>query len=86
MKWVEKRRRPKTGGTRIIERFLFFPLTIGKETRWLERVRILERYDAYPLILYPEYVSHWESVKFVDKPKPIKVRGVIGEKRIFNQN
>ena len=33
MRWI----RPEHGETRTVTRFLLIPLTIGKETRWLER-------------------------------------------------
>ena len=53
------------GDTRVIRKFLFFPLKLNYDWRWLEYANIKQEfvwYDAY-------YDRHpvWENVKFVDK-------------------
>ena len=45
MRWTEKPR-PKDDETRIIKRFLFLPLCIGNEYRWLETVTIKQWWCA----------------------------------------
>jgi hypothetical protein len=38
MKWFTKDTvNPKVGDTKVIETFLLFPMTLGNETRWLEK-------------------------------------------------
>lgn len=46
MRWIEKepKKRPDVGSKRINKGFLFFPLKIDKETRWLEYARWMEEY------------------------------------------
>lgn len=44
------------GAERTREWFALFPVWINYETRWLERVRVLERWHGV-----------WISVKFIDK-------------------
>ena len=47
---------PQFGTHRITRKFLWSPLTIGDETRWLERVTYIERYA----------VQGWVRTKWVD--------------------
>lgn len=54
MKWSE----PQQNDERIIIRFLILPLTIDYETRWLEFVKIKQRYD--------EYRYKWINSRWVD--------------------
>lgn len=43
MKWTRSaKKNPKVGDKRTIKRFLFFPVTIGDETRWLETALIAQ--------------------------------------------
>lgn len=70
----------KLGQTRIIKKFALFPITIGNETRWLERVWIEQKIIKYIYIHhslpYPpqalidkglfDYLK-WENIKFLDK-------------------
>ena len=43
--------KPQYGSTRIVSRFLIFPVTIGNETRWFERARIKQEYKQ----------GHWDT-------------------------
>lgn len=36
---------PKIGDTRVVTRFLVFPMTIGNDTRWLELATWIEKYE-----------------------------------------
>lgn len=54
---------PKRGDERVIEKFLFFPRTIGTEKRWLEFAKIRQRYDSAG-IAKTEKV--WKDVAWVE--------------------
>lgn len=61
--------RPMIHATRVVTRFLWFPLTIGRETRWLERVSIRQRYfdtTQGPYIPLTQPRQWWQNVEFVD--------------------
>jgi hypothetical protein len=45
---------------RIRKGFLFFPLKIGNEIRWLEKVSFLEKSETY------EGITYWIPIKFLD--------------------
>lgn len=54
MRWFKKLTlTPKTGSLRIKKRFLWFPVKINNETRWLETTLIIERYQEYYAKQYP---------------------------------
>lgn len=56
---------PRLNTFRDVRRFLWLPLTIGRETRWLERVWIRQVYSAKPV--YPAGTKHyWASMRFID--------------------
>jgi hypothetical protein len=42
MRW--RRTPPRAGDTRTRARFLWLPMTLDGETRWLERARVLEQF------------------------------------------
>lgn len=54
MKWFA----PDHGDTRIVTRFLFLPLEIYSEIRWLELVKIKQSYKWYN--------KSWKNEKFID--------------------
>jgi hypothetical protein len=37
----------KPGDTRIVHKFLLFPISIGRENRWLEWAWVKERLEVY---------------------------------------
>jgi hypothetical protein len=45
------RRHPEIGDERVVERFAWSPVTVrtemGAETRWLERVRVVETFTEF---------------------------------------
>ena len=51
----------QTGDKRVVKRFLILPLTINKETRWLEFVKIEQH--AYDV---DYYFFPWHNIKFLD--------------------
>ena len=53
-------KQPYLGQHRVIHRFLWWPVTIGNETRWLEFAEIEQRYCGAP------DGSTWEPLRFVN--------------------
>jgi len=67
MRW---KRSPKVDGQkRIISKFLFLPLTIDDETRWLERATIYQEYEECRIISAYLVPSKWENVRWVNDTK-----------------
>jgi hypothetical protein len=73
MKWEKDTNRKKVGTTRIKTKFLFLPLRINGEIRWLEKVQIVQKYiychnNFFILSLmgidwgYETY--EWENIEF----------------------
>lgn len=59
MRWSEKPI-PKHSGTRVVTRFLWFPLTIKGETRWLEKVSYRQSYSGSC------YNPGWDGMEWLD--------------------
>jgi hypothetical protein len=75
MRW-NKSPLPKLGDKKIVRRFLFHPLELDREVRWLETASV--EYEAkelpyhfryMPLLIY--YVD-WVAVRFVDETGKIE--------------
>lgn len=45
MRWKE-RKYPEIGVERMVEKFLWFPACANEEWRWLEKVKIQQRYET----------------------------------------
>jgi hypothetical protein len=68
MRW----QKPKDGDIKIKKKFALFPITIKKETRWLEWVTIkyiyndvfIEKKDHYTAYYYRD---SWIPIEFVNK-------------------
>jgi hypothetical protein len=58
MRWQN----PKPGETRVIKKFLWLPVTLDDETRWLETAEIKQVYVAFY-----DGGNLWEDVCFNDK-------------------
>jgi len=59
MRWYKEK--VKLGDERVVMKFLWFPLTIDKETRWLEHACIKQCVEpAYQ----PTEVLKWQPIKF----------------------
>jgi hypothetical protein len=54
----------KQGDTRVIKKFLWLPLKIGYEIRWLETVLLLQEFKECTFIR-----NHWETLQFMDNKK-----------------
>lgn len=66
MRWTE----PELGRERTRLKLLFFPRQFGKEKRWLEFARIVERFEAVPTY-YPGCLGafmscEWREIGFAD--------------------
>lgn len=55
----------KDGDTRIVQKFALFPITIGLETRWLERVDIEQECDWGTQDDF--VINPWYNKRFVDR-------------------
>lgn len=53
---------PKSRDTRIITKFLLFPRKVGNEIRWLETVKIKQRF----VVPFEGSSGYWEDLWFVD--------------------
>jgi hypothetical protein len=61
------------GKHRVVTKFLFFPLHLGEEVRWLEKAKILQEFKedrtAMPIDkpgVLSFYPMEWINIKFVD--------------------
>ena len=64
MRYIYKKIEPKHGDTRIVSKFLWFPVTIGDETRKWERTMILQTYIRRG---WGEFTNYgWCNEKFID--------------------
>jgi hypothetical protein len=69
MRWNSEFRGPYFGDTRVREGFLFFPVTLNDETRWLEWARWEEFLDRFG----EDWTPWWHKSKWLPdaKPEPI---------------
>lgn len=67
IKWKKAKRE---GDTKIVRKFLIIPLTLNRETRWLERATVeyvcrkVRKYSDDYGIFY--YVLRWKPERFID--------------------
>ena len=60
MRFVE----PKLGTERVKTWFALFPVRVGRETRWLEKVTVEQKYT---LVNFDDPYEDWYNVKFIDE-------------------
>lgn len=71
---IKLKTKPRKGEKRFVDKFLFFPLKIGDEIRWLEfskieQIGVEKRYYDVYLDVHSYYVK-WMNIRFVDyEPK-----------------
>ncbi len=65
MRWKAKRRK-KHLEIKIIKKYLFLPLRINNEIRWLEYAIIKARWYS-PIGIFA-ITPHWDYLEFLDKP------------------
>lgn len=54
---------PSPGDTKVVNYFAVFPVRIGNETRWFERVSIEQKYGNSVDKIVTSYF--WEDIKFL---------------------
>ena len=55
---------PEDGQERIIHKFALIPINIGRQTRWLERVSVKQKFKIKNT--YAEKWARWINVEFID--------------------
>ncbi len=76
MRWNRKVR-PKDGDIKYVRRFLWFPLKLDGETRWLETTSIkLKWVSAYG---YDGDYSSWKYVCWAENDKTYRLKNFINE-------
>jgi hypothetical protein len=61
---IKQKSRPSLGQIRIDSFFAIFPVYIGNEIRWLERVKIKQIYSSGSAADYTD--DHWKDIEFVN--------------------
>lgn len=61
MKW--KLKQPKIGDIRLLHKFLFLPIIINSELRWLEWAIIEQQYD-----FDVDSGNYWRHLSWIDYP------------------
>lgn len=90
MRWrIKPKKQNKQGDVKYRYKFLWFPLCIDNEVRWLEFAHIKYVFDIYEsyttdyicgkLEVFPYTVTHWLPVKFIMND-PVK------ECKVFNED
>jgi hypothetical protein len=54
------------GSTRIITKFLWLPITIDFQTRWLEWANIRQICKSYGKDFPDDYVYYWDNQEWID--------------------
>lgn len=87
MRWGQLKIREK-GQTRIVFKYLWLPLTLQGQTRWLELAKVKQWSNMYADITKWEDIEWADDAKLVDgdgKKHDVKYEGVIKkEERIVN--
>ncbi len=65
MRW--KVETDRVGDYRIEKRFLFFPLRIGNEYRWLETAEIVQECRVFSKWDFYSYQKYWVNIAFYDQ-------------------
>jgi len=70
MKW-ETKPRYREGDTRIVKRFLIFPVSIHGETRWCETVYVKQRYEeGYDC-------NYWKWLEWIDPVSVVTIKSTL---------
>ena len=56
----------KLGNERTVYMFLWLPVTINNETRWLERAYVKQRWTKMPSTTFFDIREDWQNIAFVD--------------------
>lgn len=62
-----KKEHPKQGDTKIVEYFAILPVKVGLETRWFEKVKVLQKFVESTVSPLGEYFTeYWSNIKFIE--------------------
>jgi hypothetical protein len=64
---IRRNPNPKTGDQRLRKKFLWLPLTLENETRWLEKARVVQTYVEdveIDMAGCPVPASYWQDTQF----------------------
>ena len=70
MRWKDNSLKNRNRETRVKTKFLLFPKTLNKETRWLEKVRIVQQVD-YTVDYQDNGFYFWNDIEWQDTYKII---------------
>jgi hypothetical protein len=79
-RWVEfagqtlPEEQPEVGDTRVVQKYLWWPVRLGREIRWLERASVRQVYERTV-----GGAECWRWVEFVDRPVLLSRRYARGE-------
>ena len=68
MKWLSDPLEDKEGNQRVIEKFLWFPIKISGEWRWLEKCKILQEIRACDIggsMEWGKYKRYWINIEWI---------------------
>ena len=85
MTWREKNQ-PKEGDLRVRSQFLFFPMTIEKQTRWFERGTWVELYQRGAYGKFFWVPLSWRTTLPSDLPADVKGFWRNLYRKFFNQH
>lgn len=77
MRWKKRKRKPipNDGEKRVVSKFLYFPLCINNEYRWLEKVKVEQEYvgveihscrGAFGSDSFYTTGGYWMNLEYVD--------------------
>jgi hypothetical protein len=84
MRWGQLKKREK-GQTRIIIKFLWRPLTLQNQTRWLELAKVKQWSNMYADMLKWEDIEWADDAKFVDDEGKKQEVSIIDETKYSNR-
>jgi hypothetical protein len=83
MRWG-KLKNHKKGQTRVIIKFLWKPVTLQGQTRWLELAKVKQWSNMYADLLEWEDIEWADDAKFVDDEGKKQEISIIDETKYYN--
>lgn len=65
MRWSHEPK-PEIGQKRTITKFAWFPIRLGNETRWLEKVHIHQKFVPYYSDFFYDFCYDWINESFAE--------------------
>lgn len=66
MRKILKYKRDFVGQKRIVKYFAIFPVTIGRDRRWFETVKIEQEFQSHFQGFEDGNSYSWENIRFID--------------------